>query len=68
MDVPCARCGCILFGVVEDVPFDKLLCLECSLREMSPEDKARIIEGKVPGEPEALRETRRILLGSARRV
>ena len=67
MNVPCARCGCILFGVVEDVPFDKLLCMECALREMPPEDKARIIEGKVPGEPEALRETRRILLGSARR-
>ena len=67
MDVPCARCGCMFFGVVEHVPFDKLLCMECALREMSPEVKAQIIEGKVPGEPEALRETRRRLLGSARR-
>ena len=65
MDVPCARCGCMFFGVVEDVPFDRLLCMECALREMSPDQKARIIEGKVPGEPEALREARRRLLGSA---
>ena len=65
MDVPCARCRKMFFGVVEDFPFDKLLCLECALREMPPDAKARIIEGKVPGEPEALREFRRRLLGSA---
>ena len=53
------------FSVVEDVPFDELLCMECALREMPPDAKARFIEGKVPGEPEALREIRRRLLGSA---
>ena len=67
MNVPCARCGRMFFGVVEGVPFDKLVCMECALREMPPEEKARIIEGKVPGDPEALREIRRMLLGSARR-
>ena len=65
MNVPCARCGRMFFGVVEDVPFDELLCMECALREMPPEGKARFIEGKVPGEPGALREIRRRLLGSA---
>ena len=65
MDVPCARCGCMFFGVVEDVPFDRLLCMECALREMSPDQKARIIEGKVAGEPGGLREIRRRLVGSA---
>ena len=67
MNVPCARCGRMFFGVVEGVPFDKLVCMECALREMPPEEKERIIEGKVPGDPEALREVRRILLGSAPR-
>ena len=37
--------------------------MECALREMPPDEKARWIERKVPGEPEALREIRRGVVG-----